>query len=449
MSNQGYVGAAGDLTHAFTVLPHIERAVDTFAQRASLFGGLGMGYENSEQQMAVKEIGGKVVDIGNSAAIWKKEIDVGDEYRFTLQADFEGLPTHGGEPVKEGEYPLFYHSDVRLNVFDSPAYPFWAEMDIQRFANMIANMEGNYQKNIAQYMGKWNDFSGFQACFCGADRGSLLTTDGGLGMQLLNAAAAGDIISCKNTYVQNDGMVTWNADRATYEAAVATALDTLTDTTLDYFSLDAHETILNQIISELNWKMVEFMGKQLRAIAITDPWLIRRLMRRNTSNSWFTLMRDADIRGVEKNHAINRDQAVIIDKILYIPADWIRAWRAYTSGALPYYGAGITTDPQVKIKTANTDSKLCPIVYMGPGALLHAFSRKTYGMGTKSKKGGRIHFHSDAGKFDKGGAWCARSKFGFTRNEMETKIGGTTEYLNNKMLIAWFYDAGPGIAPAA
>ncbi|HUX58624.1 MAG TPA: DUF4043 family protein [Bacteroidales bacterium] len=449
MAEQLYVGATGADTHAFTVQAMIEKSIDRFSQRYSIFGGLGANGKGIERLVKTMDVAGRSADISTSSCVQTKVVDKGDEVRFTLLDDFKGLPTHGSVAVKEGTYPLFYHDDVRLNMFDSPAYPFWSEMDQQRFANLIANLEPTYQEGIGEYMGKWIDFLAFQSLFCGGDRGTLLTTDGGLGMQLMNAAAAGDIISCKNTYVGGNGMVTWNATRATFEASVATALDTLTDVTGDGFSLAAHAFIKNQIISVLRFKSAQVLGKQLRAVCLIDPWLLQRLMERSTNNVWFTMMRDADYRGADKNHAINQDQAVEIDKILYIPCEWIKAWRASTSGGLPVYGAGIDTDPQVAIATADTDSYLCPAIYLGAKALLHATSQKVYGAGTNSKKGGKTWFTADYGIHGKGGSWAAHMKHGFKRYEPMTKIGGTTTYLNNQSLIAWFYDPGPGVSFAA
>lgn len=450
MAEQIYVGATGATTHAYTIQAMIEKSIDRFSQRYSIFGGLGADKKHVERLVKTMEVGGKAVDIATSSCVQTKVVDKGDEVRFTLLDDFKGLPTHGPIPVKEGAYPLLYHDDVRLNVLDSPAFPFWAEMDQQRFANLIGNLEPTYQQNIGEYMAKWIDFLAFQSIFCGGDRGLLLSaSDGGLHMQLMNAASAGDLISCKNTYVGGNGMVTWNATRATFEAAVATALDTLTDTSGDGFSLAAHAFIKNQIISVLRFKSAQVFGKQLRAVALIDPWLLQRLMERSTSNVWFTMMRDADYRGIDKNHAINQDQAVEIDKILYIPCEWIKAWRASTSGGLPVYGAGIDTDPQTAIETADTDSYLCPVVYLGAKALLHATSNHLYGAGTNVKKGGRTWFTSDFGTHGKGGSLAAHMKQGFKRYEPMTKIGGTVSYKNNQMLVAWFYDPGPGESFAA
>lgn len=448
MSGQGYVGAAGDATHAYTIVPLIEKSIDTLSRRSSIFGGLGWDDAGRERLVKTKEIGGKEIDVGNLSVIQTKEINVGDEARFTLGLDFTGLPTHGQAAVKQGDYPEFLHDNVRLNMFDSPEFPFWGEMDQQRFANMVADMEEYYQKKIAMYMADWIDFLGIQSCLHGADRGLLLTSEGGLGMTLMNAATAGSAISCKNTYVGGSGMVTWNATRATYETAVGHAIYGLTDTSGDGFSLEAHEAILNQLIS-LRFQETEALGMQLRAVALCDPWLIRRILNRNSNNTWYTLLKDADTVG-PKNRAIDRDQSVIIDKVLYIPCDWLRAFRAVgNDNVQPTYGAGLTSDPAVYIKTADATSKKCPIIYMGARALLCAKSSKVYGAGTDAKKGGRIWFTPRYGDHGKGGGWAAHTKVGFKRYEPMSKVGGTVTYHNDATLVAWFYDPGPGVSFAS
>lgn len=445
-----YVGEQGADYNAYTVQAKIDMAIDTLSRRASIVGGLGMDTAGKEQLVKTMDLAGVPHDIGNSSAIQTKRVDVGDEVRFTLQDDFRGRGTHGSVPVKGGNYPTFYHGDVRLNLFDSPEFPFVSEMDQQRFANLLKDFDQNYQKNIAHYVAEWVDFFFLQSGFCGADEGQLLGTDeGGLAMQLLNAAAAGDIISCKNTYCGGTGMVTWNATRATFESDIGNKIYGLTDTTGDGFNLDAHATIRNQITSKLRFKTVEAFGKQLRAVAICDPWLMERILRRTSTNVWYTLMRDADTRG-PKNHAIDIDQSVIIDKILYIPCDWMRSFRATgADNVQPTYGVGITGDPKEKLETADTDSLKCAIMYVGAQAFYHAYSRRVYGAGTNQKKGGKIWFTPRFGPHGKGGGLTAHTKIGFRRRELLTKDTDTTAYLNNGSLIAWFYDPGPGVAYAA
>jgi hypothetical protein len=426
----------------------IEKTIDRLSQRYSIVGGLGADAEGRERLVKTMEFAGQQRDISTSSCIQTKEIDVGDEARFSLIDDFQGMPTHGNAAVKPGAYPTFYHDLVRLNMLDSPEYPFMGEMDQQRFANLIANLDSEYQTQTARYMGRWIDFLFLQSLLCGADRGLLLTTEGGLGMTLMNAPSAGYKISCKNTYVSGSGLVTWNATRATFETTgVGHAIYGLTDTATDHFSLTQHEIIRNEITSNLRFASAKAFGMELRAVALADPWLVQRILSRNTNNAWYVLMKDADVLG-PKNHAIDQDQAVIIDKILYIPCDWLRAFRATgADNVQPTYGCDLTSDPMTYIKTADSSSKKCCIIYMGAKAALCARSSKVYGAGTpaENRKGGRMWFTHRYGEH-KGGGICAHTKIGFKRYEPETKVGGTTEYLNNQSLVAWFYDPGPGVS---
>lgn len=449
MAGQSYVDAYGASTHAYTVSAVINKAIDNLSQRASIVGGLGWDAEGRERLVLTKDIGGESRDIGNTGCIQTKEINVGDEARFSLALDFQGRLTHGAAPVEQGQYPEFLHDNVRMNVADSPEFQLWDEMSRQRFANLIDDMDMFTQQQIALYMGKWADLMFLQACFHGADEGQLLTTSGGLGLQLWNAASAGYVCSPKNIYVGGSGMVTWNANRATYEAAVGSAIYGLTDTTGDGFSLTSHEAILNQINNVLRFPMVDAFGLKLRAVCLIDPWLIRRILLRNSNNTWYTLMKDADVRG-PKNHMIDQDQSVIIDKILYIPCDWLRAFRPYGSDAAqPTYGAGITADPQVYIATADTASLKCAALYMGAQAMLCAKSNRLY---TKSSgqriKTGRIWVTERPGVHGKGGGLSAHTKVGFKRRLLSSKDGGSM-YLNNNFLAAFFYDPGPGESFAA
>lgn len=451
MPNQAFVNSAGTGTHDYTVLPHIDAAIDTFSRRASIFGGLNMDTQGRERLVKTTDVGGggKSKDVASTSCVYVKEITVGDEVRFNVSDDFKGLPTYGNHPVQDGEFPTFYHDNVMVNQMDSPGFPFWPEMDQQRFANLITNMEPFYQKKIAHYMAEWTDIHGIEALLCGADRGQLIDSRGGLGRTLGNATAAGEFISCKNTFCGGHGMVAWNATRATFEAAIGTEIYDLDDNTLRGFSITSHEQILDQITSVLRFKEQEAFGMTLRAVALADPWLVKRLLTRSTNNPLYTLFRDADTRG-PANRAINREAAVILDKVLYIPCDWLRAFRASgADGVKPTYGAALTSDPLATIETVSAASKKCCIIYMGMGALLRGQTVKLYGAGTNQKKGGKIWFTPDYGKYGKGGGTAAHTKGGFTRNEPATKVGGTVEYINKQTLVAWFYDPGPGKSYAA
>jgi len=449
MSGQGYVGHVGDATHAFTNMAMIEKSIDRLSRRAGLVGGLTSTSKGADKLVKTTDYVGQEVDIANSAVIQTKEISVGDEARFSLIEDLAGMPTHGNYPVRQGGYMQFKHDFVRLNMFDTPEYQFMGEMDQQRFAALISNMEPEMQKQIANYMAVWTDISFLQALLCGADRGLLSTSDGGLGMTLMNAPSAGYTISCKNTYVGGHGMVNWNDTRATFEAAIGTEIYDLEDASGYGFGLNAHEVILNQITSVLRFPQTEFMGKTLRSICLIDPWLIKRLMARDaTNNTWFTLLKDADVQG-PKNRMIERDTAVIIDKVLYIPVDWLRAFRAFGSdGAKPTYGCALTSDPQTYITTADATSKKCAAIYLGAHAVLHAATAKYYGAGTNVKKNGRFWVTPRYAEHGKGGGWAGHTKQGFKRYEPERK-DGTTGYHNNNSLVAWFYDPGPGVSFAA
>jgi hypothetical protein len=435
MGGQSTVGAYGDANNAYTVEAIINKTIDRLSQRSSVFGGLGWGDDGKERLVQTLELAnGDQYDVGNAGVVQIKDIDVGDEYRLTMGKDLKGRLTHGNAPVLPGDYPAFFHDNLRINVMDTPEFPFWGEMERQRFANVITNMDEYTQTLIGEFVAKNIDFKGIQALLCGADEGLLSTANGCLGLQLWNAAAAGTVCSCKNTYVANAGITAWNNTRATFEAAIGAAIYDLADTAACYFDLDEHEKILNLITSTLRFRTVSAFGQQFRAVALADPWLVKRLLQRSSGNTWYTLMKDADIRGMQ-NHAIDRDQSVIVDKVLYIPCDWLRAFRAIgADNVQPTYGAGITADPQVYIDTADTASCKCAIIYMGAQALLCGRSNAIYQQDDGNRvKSGRVWLTKRDGVHGKGGGYAAHTKIGMKRYE----------------LVAWFYDKGPGTTAAA
>jgi len=439
-----YVGDAGE-ANGFVITPLIEKSIEQLSARKSVFLSLMRDLENREERVKTVDIGEKEVDVGNSKAVWLKDFEKGNEARITLGLDLDGMPTHGDHPVRKGNYLDFMHDEIFLNAFRSPEYPLYGEMDQQKFAQMINNLSSYQQRKIAEYMGRWVDFLGLQALFCGADRGLMLDKDGGLGKKFLNATSPGEQLSCMNTYVADHGFVSWDSDRSTYEGNISTELNDLTDSTSCGFNLNEHERHQDFITSVKRYPEVQFGGKNLRAIALADPWLIKRLL--NRSSDWMTLLKDADVRGIEKNHAINRDQAVIVDRIMYIPVDWMRAFRVdqndLSDGTVPQYGAGLTKDPQSEIDSAN-NKNICPIVYISAGALLAGRGSKFYqDSNGKSQKKGRIWFTGDFDPHGTSGGWAAHMKLGFKRCEWFSPDG--SDYMNNKSHVAWYWDPGPGI----
>jgi hypothetical protein len=90
--------------------------------------------------------------------------------------------------------------------------------------------------------------------------------------------------------------VTYDAVLATYEASIQTYLDTLTTAAnpFDLQALDAMVLLASQILLPLKWQAG---GKKVNWVFMLSEQQLQQLQDTTASNSWSTLMKDADVRG--------------------------------------------------------------------------------------------------------------------------------------------------------
>lgn len=444
-----YTGYAGGSTNAYTTQFALHKQLDRMVSRRSLFSHMMEGSSGRPKKVKMIEYGGQDVDVLNSNIVQSKpHLNNKDECRFTLIKDLYGEPTFNDEEPRSGGYLSFLHDGVYLNEFHSPEYDYLGEMDTHRLENSVPNLKAHYKEAIADYAAEWLDISGLEALLFGADRGNLLTSDGGRGMQLMNATAAGETLSCKNTYVAGHGWVAWNDTRATFEANIGTEIYDLIDDSDYGWSLNLHHAVTRTLASSKKFKKAELYGKQINGIVLTDPWIVARIQERTSGNDYYNMFKDAGKRGKD-NPVINSSKAIVLDGWVYVSCEWLRAYRAYgNDGVKPTYGAGITNDPRTWIDTYGDTYKKCAMIFLGARALLNASSEKVYTEKLSQQNAGRIYFTTRKPVHTGGGGIVAHMKQGMKRYEPEAK-DGTTEYQNYSTAVIWTYDPGPGVSFAA
>jgi hypothetical protein len=429
MAGQATWGNVGDTNNSYIVVPKRQKEIyvkSTFNSIISRLNG------NKKMDTQIMRFGGKEskINIGNSSVCWETEITSGNEERLTMIEHRTGMPSgYGDYPVQTGSYDKYKHAAVYVNQIDSEAVPLPGRCSIKQVKDILNDPKGDALTGMQLWAGQEVDFEFLRAMIMGASRNLLSTTQGGLGITL-PGASAGQFRSCYNTYVCTNGMVTKNFTRATYEAAVATALDTLTDTAVDYFDYGQHN-LLKDLTGSLFFKAPDVGNQAYDTVVLSDPWLLARLAA--SAGDYHVLMRDAAGRGMD-NPAINHMSPIILDRVCYIPVEQLKAFRASTASSLPVYGAGNTYDPRGYV-TTNT-SKLCAQIWLGAGAVLRATDRK---MWVSAKQ---VDAHKD--NYEYAMHWDD----GFVRREYFTK-DGRSELDNDSSMVAWFYDAGPEVAPAA
>ena len=422
MAGQNKWGNAGDATNAYIVVPKRKKELYYSATWKTIVAGITGGRKMVNQQM---RFGNKSenVYIGNTSAIWETEIKSGNEERITMVEDRKGMPSgYGDYPVQPGNYDKYKHDVCYANQIDSDADPIPGRCSQKQVNEILNDPKGTLQDGQKMWAAQEVDFEFIRAMLLGASRNLLSTAKGGLGISLYGATA-GQTRSCYNTYTPYSGLVTASAARATHEANVATALTGVADNALYAFDLGQHN-ILKDLLSSLYIQKPNMSGQDFSAIVLSDPWLVARLAA--TGGDYDVLQRAANARG-DSNPAIDHLSPIVLDGVMYIPYEPLKAFRASVANALPVYGAGLDTDPRGYIAT-NT-AKICGQIWLGRGAVLRATDRMMWNTVEKDRHKENYEFsmHWDDG---------------FKRTEEFAK-DGRTEMENKHSMVAWFYDPGP------
>lgn len=422
MAGQSYWASAGASTHAEIVRFKVQKEIFYKTTWRTLFGKLNGGRAVKAQKMLF-EGGVANVDVGNSSIVQEKNIDTGNEIRFTMMEQLDGDAKYGDEAVASGDYAEYKHSKCWVNQIDSKAWQLPGRCSLKQAKEVLTNPKGDLLNMISLWASQEMDYDAVRAALMGASRGLLKTDEGGLGITL-PGASAGQFRSCYNFYVPGTGLVTASRTRATHETNVATALDTLANSAAYHFDLGEHD-IIGNLVEDNYITPPTVGGKEYKAIVIIDRALLWRFAAR--SGTFETIAKEARERG-KGNPALDHVEHVELDNILYIPYRALEAFKPSTSGGYPVYGPGIGSSPR---NYSNT-SKIRLALIMGARSLLRGRDK-------------RIWITTEEGKHGKGVEFAAHWDDGWTRNEWDAK-DGRTEMENPHMIVGAWYDAGIGTA---
>jgi hypothetical protein len=422
MAGQTYWGNAGGSTNSEIVRFKVEKELFYKMTWKTIVGKLNGGREVQTTERRF-EGGLQKVDLGNSSLIQEKTISEGNEFRLTMMESLDGDAQYGDEPVASGDYSQYKHTRGFVNQIDSPAWQLPGRCSLKQAAELLSNPKSDLLNQIATWVAQEVDFEWIRSALMGASRGLLRTDKGGLGVTL-PGATAGQFRSCYNFYVPGTGLVTPSRTRATHEANVATALNTLANSSTYHFDMAQHDKI-GDLIETLNLEPPTIGGKEFQAVVVLDRALLWRMTAR--SGTYETLAKEARERSKD-NPALNHMEHIVLDDILYVPYRWLEKFRPTVANSLPVYGPGIGSSPRNYTNT----SKICLALVMGAKSFLRGRDK-------------RVWTTTETGKHDKGVEYAAHWDDGFVRNEWDAK-DGRTEMENPHMFAAAFYDAGIGTA---
>jgi hypothetical protein len=431
----------GASTNEFIVGQRILKDIHVQSEWKTTFGKLN---GNRQVKITENERGSNVQFAagGNDSPVWEQEFGTGvGEARFTYEEPMNGLRTFGQADVVAGDFPSFKHEVIYACQIDSEAVPLVDRESQMRQDEIIpvGTLMAHTKDKFVPWREKWVEVDAISALLRGASESLLSTSNGGMGITL-PGCSAGAHRSCYNfvAAAAAPALVSPNFTNATHEAAVATAIATMSD--VQTFSFDyAQHKFMSDCITELRFQPVRVGGKTYRAVCIADPRNIDRLLRSDASlfgsGELQNLIKYSSMgQGQDKNMVLDGMTTVELDDILYISNRYMKYFRpTQTASTSVAYGVAFGADPYAS-GFSNT-SCICLNIYCGAGALLRGTRKKMWYTVSGEEA-------SDAGH-KKGTSVALHYYDAWKRKEFVTK-DGTSAILNNSTVIWAGYDKGIG-----
>jgi hypothetical protein len=425
MGGQPNWNMTGSGSKDYIVNPKLQKEIYMKAYLKTFVGKL-----NGNARVKKQLFEGNTVSIANSSAIWETSITSGFEERMTMLEHRNGMPgAYGDAPSVPGRYDQYKHANAAINQIDSELIPLPGRCSQKAVKEVLTDPKGNAIDGALNWAAEEMDIEFIRAMLMGASRNLLLTSNGGLGergFKLYNCNP-GESRSSYNFYVPGTGLVTPSVVRATHEANVGTALATLADDSDYGMNLGQHNKMVDIFTGTIGAKEATGFGGTYKAIVLSDPWLVRRLSKDATLTGYY---KDATPRS-DDNKVLNHMDPILLDGVLYVPYDFLKAFRASVVDGLPVYGAGMSIDPRPYV--ALNSSKICLQLWLGAGSVVRATDRKiwiTADNSDKHKENWQYGIHWDDG---------------FIRREYGAQ-DGRTEMDADGCMVAAFYDPGVEVA---
>jgi hypothetical protein len=433
MAGQSTWNNADAATNAYVVRARLQKEIYYQSTWMTVFGKANAN--RTVDTVEIEHTGGKTVDVTNSSLVWEKQFgkasNGGNEVRYTLREDNKGHATYGATQPNSGDYAQYKHSVCFTNEVKSPKYPIVDSESEEKIREVIDDLVSTEKSAISLWRAQEVDLDGVRSLVGGASRGLLNTTDGGLGVTLFGGTA-GAQRSCYNFMVANaTALVTPSAVLATHEQACHDAIAGLSDNDDYQFDYEEHMK-LSYYAGKLGFKPVTIGKGEYRAVVFQDPRLTERLTK--TGGTLSDLFKYAWERG-DKNPALYRMKALVLDDILYMPLQVLEYFRCASNGGGTgiTYGCGFTDDPRASAYT--NSNNLCLSIMMGAGALLRGMERRVWWTAS-------VDDHTGAADY------CVHYRDGWMRREWYTK-DSRSEMKNDSTLVHVSYDPGVGVAFAA
>ncbi len=359
------------------------------------------------------------LDVGESAAIWSKEISSGDEVRFTLEQNMRGAPTYGDAEVRVGDYLAYLHQNIILNKLDTPAVPVIEEMSAMRVKEVISNPESRIRGQITMYLAEQYTYDVLDGFFKGMSR-NLQEPKANGGRALDLGLGAGVQCSPENFLIAGSGFVSGTGGSAGYETQLVTDLGGLEDTAGDYITRDFIHNMRYAVSQRKVAPMAENDGREVWYCP-TDPHLMARLTK--PGMPLFEAWKFARERG-EKNPVFGHG-SLELDGFIFYPEERLKQYRPILTGGALLWGSNAPDKREVTVT-----SNIALMMVLGNGAILEGHN-------------GAVSITYDEGRHGKGKTIAGHVKQSFMRAVWKPKDGrAATVRIQQGSMACAFYEPG-------
>jgi len=425
----------GDVNN-YIVKEEVVAGVYIKAVAASLFGKFN-GERDIDQTEIIGGGGTMTIGSGKTSPVHVKTLSQNNTALFTLEEQLVGMPVYGDAAVKPGGAPTYMHTSIQARSIWTPAFqiPGYESRDNM---SRVLPVESHIQRRkdqIALWMGVEQDLDAMRALFYGLSRGLFLDVDGGKGVKLYGTEGITDPKqqwrAPWNTYVAGaSGLTAQSPNAATHNNNLAQALLTIPTGDTGKFTYETH-FIIRALVDKLRMRKVTINGTTVDAIVLTDP---RNMYSLRQNAALLNLWRTATPRS-EKNLAIYSREHIILDDIMYMPAEQLSWFRPQVTGtgtsAQVKFGCGFDVDPRGADFNPNAGTQnFTASVVLGAGALRRG--RRKFGL--------KFKVHEEP--YGKGMGVCAYWDDGWMRNEWYRKDERAADMFCDSSLFVFNRDSG-------
>lgn len=419
----------------FMVSPVTEKILHKEYREASAFGGMS---KTVKERVIKNAMGDITVDVATSAAVWHKSIDSGDEARFVLTRNIDGVPTYGDSPIKTGDRLSIMNANVYLNRVDTPAIPIMADMQTHRIKDIFSDMiqKGEVREQVKMFFAEEDTLEGYRGFLRGASQNLLASSDiGGTFLDLgrgggkqvspehVIMAGVGSLPSVKSytataldNHESNILNLIKNADADIIANGGATAKSRETYAFANYGITRDWIQDFREYISSILKIAPTIEGGKPKWYVLTDPDIFRYLTRKD-SDLW-KLWESTGPRGLQ-NPVFAGYETVELDGVVFIRDAWLRKFRPDATGTEEVIWG---TNSQVAVRSFFPTKSWGCMCVLGNRAMLSATS-------------GSVGFTEEVGAHGKGWEVAANTKMGYQRLRWQSKDGKTDILQQNSCLV--------------